>query len=189
MRKSLFRVPEQALPQAHTGFPAWRESLFREAGFPLLDAFSRISLISRMLCICAEIRVYRSEIYVVRIYAVLSEFTVCGMSLFLHYNTCCKKTVTTRLARCDVRGRNVNLNLCWRKSRDAKSCVSRFICMLYIGILWWIGFAMGCSWDAKFCVSTSNPYQYAYIKKCCQQAHTFTVIRKILRLYFSRQRF
>ena len=136
MRKSLFRVPEQALPQAHTGFPAWRESLFREAGFPLSDAFSRISLISRMLCICAEIRVYRSEIYVVRIYAVLSEFTVCGMSLFLHYNTCCKKTVTTRLARCDVRGRNVDLNLCWRKSRDAKSCVSRLICMLYIGILW-----------------------------------------------------
>lgn len=91
MRKSLFRHSEEALPHAHTGFPAWRESLFREAGFPLSDAFSRISLISRMLCICAEIRVYRSEIYVVRIYAVLSEFTVCGMSLFLHYNACCKK--------------------------------------------------------------------------------------------------
>ena len=148
MRKSLFRVAEQALPQAHTGFPAWRESLFRESGFPLSDAFSRILLISRMLCICAEIRVYRSEIYVVRIYAVLSEFTVCGMSLFLHYNACCKKTVTTRLARCDVRGRNVDLNLCWRKSRDARFCVSQLIHTNMhtpkntdnkAGALWWWG--------------------------------------------------
>ena len=92
----LFCDAEQALPQAHTGFPVWRESLFREAGFPLSDAFPRISLISRMLCICAEIRVYRSEIYVVRIYAVLSEFTVCGMSLFLHYNACCKKNTDNK---------------------------------------------------------------------------------------------
>ena len=127
MRKSLFRVPEQALPQAHTGFPTWRESLFREAGCPLSDALLCIVLISKAFCIRAEIRVYRSEIYVVRIYAVLSEFTVCGMSLFLHYNACCKKTVTTRLACCDVRVRNVDLNLCWRKSRDAKSCVSQLI--------------------------------------------------------------
>lgn len=84
-------MPEQALPQAHTGFPAWRESLFREVGKPLLNASLCIILISKKLCIGAEICVYRSEIYVVRIYAVLSEFTVCGMSLFLHYNTCCRK--------------------------------------------------------------------------------------------------
>ena len=129
-------MPEQALPQAHTGFPTWRESLFREAGCPLSDALLCIVLISKALCIRAEIRVYRSEIYVVRIYAVLSEFTVCGMSLFLHYNACCKKTPTTRLAHCDDVVRIVDLNLCWRKSRDAKSCVSRLICMLYIGILW-----------------------------------------------------
>ena len=127
MRKSLFRVPEQALPQAHTGFPTWRESLFRVVEKPLLNASLCIILISKKLCISAEIRVYRSEIYVVRIYAVLSEFTVCGMSLFLHYNACCKKTVTTRLARCDDVVRNVDLNLCWRKSRDAKSCVSQLI--------------------------------------------------------------
>ena len=118
-------MPEQALPHAHTGFPAWRESLFRVAGYPLSDAFLCIVLISRVLCVYAEIGVYRSEIYVVRIYAILSEFTVCGMSLFLHYNACCKKTPTTRLARCDYGVRNVGWNLCWRKSRDAKSCVSR----------------------------------------------------------------
>ena len=120
-------MPEQALPQAHTGFPAWRESLFREVEKPLLNASLCIILISKKLCTGAEICVYRSKIYAVRLYAVLSEFTVCGMSLFLHYNACCRKTVTTRLARCDVRGRNVDLNLCWRKSRDAKSCVSQLI--------------------------------------------------------------
>ena len=36
-------------------------------------------------------------------------------------------------------------------------------------------FAMVCSLDAKYCVSTSNPCQYAYTKKCCQQAHSLLV--------------
>ena len=30
-----------------------------------------------------------------------------------------------RLAHCDLRMRNMDWNLCWMKSRDAKSCVSQ----------------------------------------------------------------
>ena len=65
-------------------------------GCPLSDALLCIVLISKALCVRAEIRVYRSEIYVVRIYAVLSEFTVCGMSLFLYHNACCKKNTDNK---------------------------------------------------------------------------------------------
>ena len=79
------------------------------------------------------------------------------VSRWTHTNMHITKNVYNKAGALLWQGEDCLLKLVLKKSRDAKFCVSRLICMLYIGVLWWIGFEMGCSWDAKFCVSTSNP--------------------------------
>ena len=76
MRKSPFRVSEQAFPHAHKCFSAARKSLFHASKSDIPSSISHNALIFNALYLPLKTRVYRATSYTVCIQAILSDFTL-----------------------------------------------------------------------------------------------------------------